>query len=103
MGNLLDNAIKYSPEETPITIRAWRDGPDAVVTVQDRGIGIPARDLPRVFDRFYRGSNVQRETPGTGIGLASARQVVEQHGGHISVRSGPHEGTTFTVRVRLQS
>jgi signal transduction histidine kinase len=66
--------------------------------VRDRGIGIPSQDQLRVFERFQRGSNVEGRIPGTGIGLAGARQIIEQHGGRISVKSQIGKGATFTVR-----
>jgi PAS domain S-box-containing protein len=103
VANLIENAIKYSPAGGMVRIRVFRgsDAPDGVLTVQDDGIGIPQEDLGRIFDRFHRGSNVLGEIPGTGIGLASARHIVESHGGRISVESRPGAGTTFTVRFPL--
>ncbi|MDQ3811787.1 MAG: ATP-binding protein [Chloroflexota bacterium] len=102
LSNLVGNAIKYSPNGGRVrlclgTERA-RDG-WVLVNVVDEGVGIPAIELPRVFERFYRGSNVNNTVIGTGLGLAAARQVVEQHGGSITVRSAVGEGTTFTVRL----
>jgi signal transduction histidine kinase len=73
----------------------------AVLEVRDGGIGIPPEDLPRIFERFYRASNVGDQLRGTGLGLAGARQIVEQHGGEISVSSQPGTGTTFAVRLPL--
>jgi signal transduction histidine kinase len=73
----------------------------AVVTIEDRGLGIPAADLPYVFDRFRRGGNVQRHIAGSGIGLTGAKQIVAQHGGAISVQSVEGEGSTFTLRLPL--
>jgi PAS domain S-box-containing protein len=105
LTNLLTNGIKYSPEGGEITVRlaqeAAADGDWAVLSVADQGLGIPATDLERVFERFYRGSNVAGKIDGTGIGLAAARQIVEQHGGTISVDSQEGAGTTFTVRLPL--
>jgi signal transduction histidine kinase len=69
--------------------------------VQDHGLGIPAADLSRIFDRFQRGRNVEGQIRGTGIGLSAARHVVEQHGGHISAQSQEGSGTIFTVRLPL--
>jgi signal transduction histidine kinase len=103
--NLLTNAVKYSPDGGPIEVtvsvdrRAGRDW--AVLTVRDGGIGIPAEDLPRIFERFYRASNVGEHLRGSGLGLAGAQQIVEQHGGEIGVTSEPGAGTTFTVRLPL--
>jgi signal transduction histidine kinase len=98
IANLLANAIKYSPNGGDVDISVEVDGEWAVLTVRDSGLGIPDIDLPRVFERFHRASNVQRIS-GTGIGLASAKDIVEQHGGTISVMS--HEGHGTTVEVRL--
>jgi signal transduction histidine kinase len=69
-----------------------------VLTVRDRGMGIPGPDQERIFERFQRGTNVVGRIAGTGIGLAGARQIVEQHGGSISVKSQINRGATFTVR-----
>ena len=105
LTNLLTNAIKYSPEGGEIVVRlaqeAAADGDWAVLSVADDGVGIPATDLERVFDRFYRGSNVAGKIDGTGIGLAAVRQIVEQHSGTISVESQEGAGATFTVRLPL--
>lgn len=103
--NLLDNAIKYSPRGGDIVLRmTCEDDPDgkawAVLSVQDNGVGIPAADLPHIFERFWRGSNVGA-TVGAGIGLAGARQIVEQHGGTIAVASTEGKGSTVTVRLPL--
>jgi PAS domain S-box-containing protein len=102
LRNLLDNAIKYSPGGGEVVVRVAREeavaGAWAVVAVQDRGVGIPAGDLSRIFGRFQRGGNVA-DIGGTGIGLAGARQIVEQHGGTIAVESAEGEGSTFTVRL----
>jgi signal transduction histidine kinase len=107
VANLVANAIKYSPEGGPVQVEVGRErrggGEWAVLRVRDRGVGIPAADLPRVFDRFYRGSNVQGRIEGTGIGLAGARQIVEQHGGEVLVESKELVGSTFTVRLPLEA
>jgi len=103
--NMLDNAIKYSPAGGDVVVRASREedeeGSWAVVTIEDRGLGIPAADLPYVFDRFRRGGNVQRSIAGSGIGLTGAKQIVAQHGGAITVQSAEGEGSTFTLRLPL--
>lgn len=103
--NLVANAIKYSPEGGDITVTVARDregdDPWAVLHVQDQGLGIPAADLPRIFERFQRASNVIGRIGGTGIGLASARQIIEQHGGRITVSSREGHGSRFTVRLPL--
>ena len=73
-----------------------------LLEVQDRGIGIPARDLPHLFERFYRGENVVGRIPGTGLGLFGARQLAEQHGGRIEVQSEESQGSTFSVWLPQQ-
>lgn len=104
LANLLSNAIKYSPRGTQITVTLNREnaaGNDmAVLSVRDEGIGIPADDLPRIFDRFHRSRNVRRVS-GTGIGLSSTLQIVEQHGGTIGVESEEGVGSTFTLRLPM--
>jgi PAS domain S-box-containing protein len=102
LTNLLTNAIKYSSEDSAISVSLAAEDGTAVVTVSDRGIGIPANDLPFIFDRFYRGSNVPQETAGAGIGLAGVRRIVEQHGGTITAESVEGQGSTFTVRLPLE-
>lgn len=100
--NLLSNAAKYSPDGGDITLRLSQEGEAgsdvAVLSVTDRGIGIPEDEIPRIFDRFYRASNIGG-VAGTGVGLASAAQIVQQHGGSIDVASGEGRGSTFTVRI----
>jgi signal transduction histidine kinase len=104
-GNLLSNAIKFSPGGgevgVSVGVEADADGTWAVVSVRDQGIGIPAADLPRLFDLFYRASNSAGQIGGTGIGLASARFIVEHHGGTLTVESQEGVGSTFNVRLPL--
>ena len=97
--NILSNAITYSPRGGNVWVRLALsdDRAQAVVQVQDQGLGIPAADLPRVFERFHRASNVAGAIPGTGIGLAGARQIIEEHAGTIDVQSDEGHGTTFTI------
>jgi signal transduction histidine kinase len=103
LSNLVGNALKYSPSGGRIRLGLERDvaTAEAVLRVEDAGMGIPKDELPRVFDRFYRGRNVVGKIPGTGIGLAGVRLIVEQHGGRVSVESTEGVGTTFTVRLPL--
>jgi two-component system sensor histidine kinase SenX3 len=98
--NLVDNAIRHTPPGGTIDVRlAGRDG-EAVLSVTDTGVGIPSRDLPRIFERFYRVDRARsRETGGTGLGLAIVKHVVENHGGSIEVSSELGRGTTFEVRL----
>jgi signal transduction histidine kinase len=104
-ANLLSNAIKYSPDGGDITVSLKSctidGGAGAEVTVTDHGLGVPAADLPHLFTPFYRASNVASRISGTGVGLAGARWIVEQHGGTIAVASAEGVGTTVTVRLRL--
>jgi two-component system sensor histidine kinase SenX3 len=96
--NLLDNAIKYSSPGAPVEVDARVDGDRVAISVKDRGIGIPSRDLERIFERFYRVDRARsRETGGTGLGLAIVRHVVQAHGGEVTVHSREGEGSTFTV------
>jgi signal transduction histidine kinase len=98
--NLIDNAIRSTPAGGRVEVSLAADDGDLVLTVADDGIGIPQRDLPRIFERFYRVDRARsRETGGTGLGLAIVRHVVENHGGRISVESELGGGTTFEVRL----
>jgi PAS domain S-box-containing protein len=105
LANLLSNAMKYSPNGGEVQVqvaRAEDEGSSwALLTVRDQGIGIPASDLPYIFERFRRGQNVTGTIPGTGIGLAAVREIVEQHGGSVSVESEEGVGTSFRVRLPL--
>lgn len=101
MVNLLDNAIKYTPENGSITISAKEEGGMVTILVADTGIGIPARDLPRIFERFYRVDTARsREQGGTGLGLAIVKHIIQLHGGSIAVESTPGRGSTFSVSLR---
>jgi two-component system phosphate regulon sensor histidine kinase PhoR len=96
--NLLDNAVRYTPPGGKVTIGLAEDDGQVRLTVEDTGIGIPTRDLPRIFERFYRVDRARsRETGGTGLGLSIARHVVEQHGGRIQARSQLGQGSSFIV------
>jgi len=100
--NLLDNAVRYTPEGGRVRVRVSADDGAAVLTVSDSGIGIPSRDLPRIFERFYRVDRARsRDTGGTGLGLSIARHVAEQHRGRIEAHSELGRGTTFRVRLPL--
>jgi two-component system sensor histidine kinase SenX3 len=105
VGNLIENAVKYSERGTAVTVSAQRavavDGAHWVdLCVEDRGIGIPQRDLDRIFERFYRVDRARsRETGGTGLGLAIVRHVATNHGGEVKVTSIEGEGSTFTLRI----
>ncbi|HEV7665116.1 MAG TPA: HAMP domain-containing sensor histidine kinase [Chloroflexota bacterium] len=102
LDNLVANAIKYSPAGGSIRLEVSAGADWAKVVICDQGVGIPATDLPHVFEPFRRGGNVVGRMKGFGIGLANARSIVEQHGGALSVESAPGEGSTFIVRLPLQ-
>ncbi len=98
--NLLDNAVKYSDPGSSVAVRSETDGRWIDLSVEDHGIGIPRRDLERVFERFYRVDRGRsRETGGTGLGLAIVRHVAGNHAGEVRVESREGEGSTFTLRV----
>jgi PAS domain S-box-containing protein len=100
--NLLQNAIKYSPPEAPVAVRLESGRELARLAVEDHGIGIPAEDLPHVFDRFHRAGNVDlRSVSGLGLGLYIARGIVEAHGGRLMVASVAGQGSTFTIHLPL--
>jgi signal transduction histidine kinase len=114
INNLLDNAFNYSPPSAPVEVTVstlaaapeadladenHRDAVLAVLDVRDHGQGISADDLPRVFERFFRGSNVLNASSGNGLGLAVARQIVEQHGGTICIDSNLGSGTLVSLRL----
>ena len=97
---LFDNAIKYSPENTKITVAAVREERQVVIKVQDQGIGIEKKDLKNIFERFYRADKARsRKIPGTGLGLPIALDIARRHGGGIDVESVPGKGTLFTVKI----
>jgi two-component system sensor histidine kinase SenX3 len=100
--NLLDNAIKYSTAGATVEIGATVDHARVAITVRDHGIGIPTRDLERIFERFYRVDRARsRETGGTGLGLSIVRHVAQAHGGEVGVQSREGEGSTFTLYLPL--
>lgn len=98
LANLLNNALKYSPPESPITCTVQADGDRVRLRVEDRGIGIPAADLPMLFQTFHRGTNVG-SIQGTGIGLHIVKECVDLHQGSIEVDSEPGRGTVFSVHL----
>lgn len=99
--NLLDNAVKYSGDSRIIVVRVGVSGSDAIVDVIDRGIGIDAETVPRIFERFYRGAARTKQPHGFGLGLSIAHDIVAAHRGRIEVTSVPGQGTTFRVRLPL--
>ena len=100
--NVIDNAIKYTPRGGEVHASLSRSGKRAVIRVSDTGIGIPAEDLPHIFDRFYRVDKARsRATGGTGLGLSIVKQIVKMHGGTIIAASEEGKGTTFVIELPL--
>lgn len=105
VGNLLDNAAKYAPDGSRITVAARRDADHVVIEVADEGPGIPPPDLERVFGKFYRILAADRQVAGTGLGLSICRGLVEAHGGTIVARSpvADGRGTAFVIRLPVDA
>ncbi len=102
LGNLISNAVKFSPEDGKVEVSLAAEGNEAVLSVADTGIGIPAADRERIFERFFRTeAATQRVIPGSGLGLTISKAIVEAHQGTIAVRSDEGHGSTFTVRLPL--
>ena len=104
VANLLDNAVKYSERGEPVEVEATAAEGIICISVRDHGIGIPTRDLERIFERFYRVDRARsRATGGTGLGLSIVRHVAQAHGGDVTVESIEGEGSTFRLRLPLSS
>jgi len=102
--NLLSNALIFSPPESTIEIKVWKEQKEVVISIKDQGEGIPEKDIPHLFERFYRVEKSRsREKGGTGLGLAIAKQIIENHGGKIKVESQPYQGSTFIFTLPLAS
>jgi signal transduction histidine kinase len=102
LANLIDNAIKYAGEERVVAVDARREGDRLALVVSDRGIGIPAAEQARIFEKFYRvGRSETQGRRGSGVGLARVRHVVEAHGGTVTVESAPGQGSRFTLWLPL--
>jgi two-component system, OmpR family, sensor histidine kinase KdpD len=97
--HLIGNSFKYAAPESAIEVRAWSDEGGVTIAVKDRGPGIPEREQERIFERFYRSPRSSTAAPGTGMGLAIARDIVEAHGGTLNVRSRPGEGSEFYFHI----
>lgn len=101
VGNLVKNALDFTPEGGRVEVRARRDGARAIVEVADTGVGIPPEDLAKVFERFYKadGSRARRASSGSGLGLAIVREIARGHGGEASIASEAGKGTTATLNL----
>ena len=98
--NLVDNAIRYTRPGGQVEVDLTADDGEVVLAIVDTGLGIPSRDLPRIFERFYRVDRARsRETGGTGLGLSIVKHVAENHGGRVVVTSELGQGTRFEVRL----
>jgi len=103
VSNLIDNAVKYSNRGGRVSVTAQRTDRSVEISVADQGVGIPARDIDRIFERFYRVDRARsRETGGTGLGLAIVRHIATNHGGDVAVRSREGEGSTFTLHIPIE-
>jgi two-component system OmpR family sensor kinase len=101
-SNLISNAMKYSPEGGHVEVSGKTENGSIAISVADQGIGIPAGELKRVRERFFRGSNVG-SIPGTGIGLSLVQQIIEQHGGRLFINSEPGKGTRIVVSLPIEN
>jgi signal transduction histidine kinase len=100
--SILDNAIKYTPTGGHVALRLHLEEAQAIIEVADTGIGIAEKDLPHVFERFYRADQVRsRETRGSGLGLSIAKWIAESHNGSIELQSRPGQGTKVIIRLPL--
>jgi two-component system sensor histidine kinase KdpD len=101
LRQLIDNALKYSPPASPISVVADLEGDRVVIRVHDRGPGIPERERERIFDKFYRRGAVKDRVPGTGLGLYIAREILRTHGGDLWIESEPGQGSEFCAGLPL--
>lgn len=104
INNLLDNAIKYSPGQKAVEVSLLKEPQSVTIRVKDNGVGIKLEEQDRIFDKFFQGSNVIRQSvKGTGLGLTLVKHAVEAHGGHIQVKSRPGEGTDFSIVLPMSN
>jgi two-component system sensor histidine kinase SenX3 len=102
VSNLVENAINYSPDGTRVAVALRKQDGLAEISISDQGVGIPEKDIERIFERFYRVDPARsRATGGTGLGLSIVKHVINNHGGDISVWSVEGAGSTFTIRLPL--
>jgi len=103
LNNLLDNAVKFSPDRKEITVNVSKDNTNVFIEINDKGIGIPPHELNRIFDKFYQGRTTLRQSvKGTVLGLTLVKHAVEAHGGRITVNSQIGEGSTFSISLPIQ-
>jgi signal transduction histidine kinase len=101
LSNLVSNALKYTPAGS-VQVLLHKQGPWAVLIVKDTGMGIPEADISRIFTEFFRATNARRsQIPGTGVGLAGVKELVERFGGELEVVTQENRGSAFTVRLPL--
>jgi signal transduction histidine kinase len=104
INNLLDNAVKYSASHTDITVSLDEQATKYLLQIRDEGIGIPVPEQSRIFEKFYRGKYASENSiTGTGLGLAIVKQVIEGHGGVISLESSPGKGSTFIINLPINN
>jgi PAS domain S-box-containing protein len=102
LANLVDNAVRYTPDDGTVSIQTRHENDQIIIQISDSGIGISADDQRRIFERFFRADNARNTDPnGTGLGLAITQKIIEYHHGHIEVSSIPEKGTTFTIILPL--
>jgi len=99
LGNLVSNALRYSPTASPVHVKVMRQDSEVVVSVKDHGIGIEPGELVRIFEPYQRGQLARQLSEGSGLGLSVARRIVEAHRGQIDVESAPDQGSTFSIRL----
>ena len=101
--NVISNSIKYTPDNGKILIRAGREGDRVWMEVSDNGIGIPAEDRPRIFERFYRVDKARsRESGGTGLGLSIAKEIIDRHEGALRLVDRPGPGLTVRMELKME-
>ena len=98
--NIIDNAVKFTPSNGAINLSLKKQGPFAIFNVRDTGIGISKKDIPRIFNRFYRGTSTEK-TFGSGLGLSIAQTLINAHQGSIDVKSEPGKGTFVSIELPL--
>jgi two-component system sensor histidine kinase BaeS len=104
VGNLLDNALRYTPAEGKVTVRVYQHNDQQVISISDTGVGIAPTDQARLFEKFYRAPRLEDDREaGLGLGLAIVKSIVDQHGGRVAVESRLGLGSTFSIEIPLRS